>query len=153
MTMRIAIVGSGIAGLAAARALAGGHAVTLYEAAARPGGHVYTVDANGLAIDLGFIVCNRERYPEFFRMLGELGIATRPTTMSFSVAIPPQAGEPGDGLEWGRAGVEAVFADRRRLLDPRHWRFLVMHVYLAFSEAAFAERTLGDHQLLLTLAG
>jgi predicted NAD/FAD-binding protein len=119
--MRIAIVGAGIAGLAAARALAGNHEVTIYEAAARPGGHVYTVDADGHAIDLGFIVCNRERYPAFFAMLGELGIATRPTTMSFSVAVP---GDAGDALEWGSAGLGAVFADRRRLLDRRHWRFL-----------------------------
>jgi predicted NAD/FAD-binding protein len=114
--MRIAIVGAGIAGLAAARALAGRHAVTLYEAADRPGGHACTVDADGHAIDLGFIVCNRERYPAFFQMLGELGVATRPTTMSFSVAVP------GD-LEWGSASLSAVFADRR-LLDRRHWRFL-----------------------------
>ena len=123
---RIAIVGSGIAGLAAARTLAGPHAVTLYEAAARPGGHVYTVDAHGLAIDLGFIVCNRERYPAFFRLLGELGIATRPTTMSFSVVIPDHGDcGAGGGLEWGSAGLGAAFADRRRLVDPRHWRFLV----------------------------
>ncbi|HEX7843651.1 MAG TPA: FAD-dependent oxidoreductase, partial [Kofleriaceae bacterium] len=119
--MRIAIVGAGIAGLAAARALAGRCDVTLYEAAARPGGHVYTVDADGHAVDLGFIVASRERYPAFFQMLGELGIATRPTTMSFSVAIPQDS---GDTLEWGSASLGAVFADRRRLFDPRHWRFL-----------------------------
>jgi predicted NAD/FAD-binding protein len=124
--MQIAIVGSGIAGLAAARtlagarALAGAHEITMFEAAPRPGGHVYTVDAGGHAIDMGFIVFNRERYPAFVAMLGELGIATRPTTMSFSVAIPGA----GD-LEWGSASLAAVFADRRRLIDRRHWRFLV----------------------------
>ena len=123
--MRVAIVGGGIAGLAAARALAGRHAVTLYEAAARPGGHVYTVDADGHAVDLGFIVCNRERYPAFFAMLGELGVATRPTTMSFSVAIPGDGPGDANDLEWGSASLAAVFADRRRLLDRRHWRFVV----------------------------
>ncbi|HSS03256.1 MAG TPA: FAD-dependent oxidoreductase [Kofleriaceae bacterium] len=131
MTRRVAIVGAGIAGLAAARALAGRYAVTLYEAAARPGGHVYTVDAGGHAIDMGFIVCNAERYPAFFAMLGELGIATRPTAMSFSVALP---GDAGDDLEWGSAGLSAAFADRRRLLDPRHWRFLAR--VLAFVHGA-----------------
>jgi predicted NAD/FAD-binding protein len=117
--MRIAIVGSGIAGLGAAHALAGVHEVTLYEAAARPGGHVVTIDADGLAIDIGFIVCNRENYPLFFRLLGELDIATRPTTMAFSVALPE------DDLEWGSASLSALFADRRRVFDRRHWRFLV----------------------------
>jgi uncharacterized protein len=120
--MRVAVIGAGVAGLAAARALASRHTVALYEAAARPGGHAYTVDADGHAVDLGFIVCNRERYPAFFAMLGELGVATRPTTMSFSVAIP---GDAGDDLEWGSASLGAVFADRSRLFDRRHWRFLV----------------------------
>ncbi|MEO8703882.1 MAG: FAD-dependent oxidoreductase [Kofleriaceae bacterium] len=114
-----AVIGAGIAGLGAARALAEHCDVTLYEAAPRAGGHVHTVDAHGHAIDMGFIVCNRDRYPLFFRMLEELGIQTRPTSMAFSVALPHE------DFEWGSAGLSAVFAQRRRLLDPRHWRFLV----------------------------
>jgi hypothetical protein len=117
--MKIAIVGSGIAGLAAARALTGPHDVTMFEAAPRPGGHVYTVDVDDLAVDMGFIVANREHYPLFFAMLDELGIETRATTMSFSVSIP------ADDLEWGSESLAAMFADRRRLIDPRHWRFLL----------------------------
>jgi predicted NAD/FAD-binding protein len=117
--MKVAIVGAGIAGLGAARALAGGgHEVVIYEAAARPGGHVHTVDAGGHAIDMGFIVCNRERYPLFFRLLDELGVRTRPTTMSFSVSLPAR------DLEWGSASLSSLFAQRRRLLDAKHWRFL-----------------------------
>ncbi|HET9621935.1 MAG TPA: FAD-dependent oxidoreductase [Kofleriaceae bacterium] len=132
--MRVAIIGSGIAGLAAAHTLAGRCAVTVYEAASRPGGHVYTVDADGLAIDMGFIVCNRDRYPGLFRLLASLGIATRPTTMAFSVAIPD---EHGDALEWGSASLGAVFADRRRLVNPRHWRLLAE--VLGFVRRARAE--------------
>ncbi len=116
--MKVAVIGSGIAGLGAARALSHAHEVTVFEAAPRPGGHVYTVDADGERVDMGFIVCNRERYPHMFRMLGELGIATRPTNMSFSVSLPHE------DLEWGSASLSAMFADRRRLFSVRHWRFL-----------------------------
>ena len=116
--MRIAIVGAGIAGLGAAHALAGIHQVTLFDGAPRAGGHVVTVDAGDVAVDIGFIVCNRERYPLFFRLLRELGIATRPTAMAFSVALPDE------DLEWGSASLSAMFADRRRIFDRRHWRFL-----------------------------
>jgi predicted NAD/FAD-binding protein len=122
---RIAIVGSGIAGLAAARALAGraGLEVEVFEAADRPGGHVHTVTVDGVrgsvAIDMGFIVCNRENYPHLMRLLAELAVPTRPTSMAFSVALPAR------DLEWSSASLAAVFADRRRLVDPRHWRFLV----------------------------
>jgi hypothetical protein len=98
---------------------AAGANVTVFEAAARPGGHVYTVEADGHAVDMGFIVCNRENYPRFFRLLGELNIETRPTTMSFSVSLPHLQ------LEWGSESLSALFADRRRLFDARHWRFLV----------------------------
>ncbi len=109
--MRIAVVGSGIAGLAAARALAAAHDVTVFEKSSRAGGHVHTVEAEGHAIDMGFIVCNRARYPRFFRMLGELGIATRPTTMSFSVAT----GEH----EWSTGSLLPAHP-----FDRREWRFL-----------------------------
>jgi len=124
--MKIAVVGSGIAGLGAARALARAHDVTMFEAAARPGGHVYTVDADGERVDMGFIVCNRERYPHMFRMLGELGIETRPTAMSFSVSLPDE------DLEWGSASLSSLFADRRLLGSRRHWRFLVEVVRFLF---------------------
>ena len=118
---RVAVIGAGIAGLAAARALDGRADVEIFEAAPRPGGHVYTVDvdtARGrLPVDMGFIVCNDQAYPHFTAMLRGLGVATRPTSMAFSVALP------GD-VEWGSASLGAVFADRRRLVSPRHWRFV-----------------------------
>ncbi len=125
--MRVAIIGSGISGLAAARALAGRCAVSVFEAADKPGGHVLTVTAptrhGPQAVDMGFIVCNRENYPHFFAMLDELGVATRPTSMSFSVSLPDAGG--GKGLEWGSGSLSAMFAERRRLFDRRHWRFLL----------------------------
>lgn len=121
-TPRVAIIGSGISGLAAARALAGRASVTVLEAAPELGGHVVTVGAPSrygeLPVDLGFIVCNREQYPHFFAMLDELGVPTRATTMSFSVSLPE------DGVVWGSASLGAMFADRKNVLRPRHWRFL-----------------------------
>ncbi len=104
--VRVAIIGSGISGLAAAHALQQTHDVTVFEAAARPGGHVYTVaGADGVQVDMGFIVCNRERYPHFCALLDELDIETRPTTMSFAVA-------DGD-FEWGSESLRTMFATRR----------------------------------------
>jgi predicted NAD/FAD-binding protein len=124
--MRIAIVGSGAAGLGAAYALAGAHDVDVFEAGPSAGGHIYTVTSQGHAIDMGFIVHSRARYPRLCALLDELGIATRPTSMSFSVVH--------DGLEWGSASLSAVFADRRRLVDARHWRLVT--AVLAFLSRA-----------------
>lgn len=104
--VRVAIIGSGISGLAAAHALQRAHDVTVFEAAARPGGHVHTVDGErGVRVDLGFIVCNRERYPHFCALLDELDIETQPTTMSFAVA--------DDDFEWGSESLRTMFATRR----------------------------------------
>jgi predicted NAD/FAD-binding protein len=124
--MRVAIVGSGAAGLGAAYALAGSHEVDMFEAGPYAGGHVYTVAAHGHAIDMGFIVHTRTRYPRLCALLDELGIATRPTSMAFSVVH--------DGLEWSSASLSAVFADRRRLVDARHWRLVA--AVLAFLSRA-----------------
>jgi predicted NAD/FAD-binding protein len=134
--MRVAIVGSGIAGLAAAHALADAADVVMFEAAARAGGHVCTVDVDGHAIDMGFIVHNRERYPQFCALLDALDIPTRPTTMSFSVVH-------GD-LEWGSQSLRAMFAQRRRVVDLRHWRFLARVVRFlagARQDLATSDRT------------
>lgn len=90
--MKIAIIGSGIAGLTCAWRLAGHHQVTLFEAGATPGGHTATVDVSTpqgtWAIDTGFIVYNDRTYPRFMGLLSELGISGQKTQMSFSVHNP-----------------------------------------------------------------
>jgi len=96
--MKIAIIGSGIAGLTCAWRLAGHHQVTLFEAQATPGGHTATVDVDtpqgSFAIDTGFIVYNDRTYPRFMGLLSELGICGQKTQMSFSVH------NPQSGLEY-----------------------------------------------------
>ncbi|MBK9035938.1 MAG: FAD-dependent oxidoreductase [Myxococcales bacterium] len=122
----VAIVGAGVAGLGAARALAGRADVTVLEAGARAGGHVYTVDVDGAAVDMGFIVFSRPSYPRFSALLDELGLASRATAMSFSVALPD-----GDGrFEWSSASPAGWFAQPRNLVSARHWRFLAEVVRL-----------------------
>jgi predicted NAD/FAD-binding protein len=91
--MTIAIVGSGIAGLGAAYALSRAHEVELFEREREVGGHVHTVDRDSLPLDMGFIVHNTRNYPLLTRLYRELGIATRSSEMSFSVAC-------ACGLEW-----------------------------------------------------
>ena len=83
--MKIAVIGSGIAGLSAAYVLARSHDVTLLERDERAGGHANTVDVDGLGVDTGFIVHNRANYPLLTRLFGELGVETRESEMSFSV--------------------------------------------------------------------
>ena len=88
--MKIAIVGTGISGLVAAHHLHREHEIVVYEAAARLGGHTHTVpveDPRGARwIDTGFIVFNDRNYPNFEALLAELGVASQPSHMSFSVS-------------------------------------------------------------------
>lgn len=91
--MKIAIIGTGIAGLGAAHALSRLHEVELYEANATPGGHVNTVPHAGFELDTGFIVHNETNYPNLTRLFRELGVQTQASEMSFSMSC-------GCGLEW-----------------------------------------------------
>jgi uncharacterized protein len=117
---RVAVIGSGIAGLAAARALARIGRVTLFEAADRFGGHTNTVDLTlqGLThgVDTGFLVFNAKTYPKLLALFAELGVATAPSEMSFSVRA--------DSLEWSGCSLATVFAQRANLGRPKFWRML-----------------------------
>ncbi len=84
--MRIAVIGSGVAGLGAAYVLARAHDVEVFERDGEPGGHVNTVSVDGLALDTGFIVHNAPNYPLLTRLFDELGIRTQESEMSFSVS-------------------------------------------------------------------
>ncbi len=119
--MRIAIVGTGISGLVAAHRLHREHEITVYEAAARIGGHTHTVpveSGDGTAwVDTGFIVFNDRNYPNFEALLDELGVAAQPSHMGFSVA-------DGSGRFEFSGTPRGLFARRANLLDPRFLRML-----------------------------
>ncbi len=121
--MKIAIVGTGISGLVCAHRLHQGHDITVFEANDYVGGHTHTVevsvDGTTHAVDTGFIVYNEANYPGFTRLLAELGVATQPTTMSFSVR------DETTGLEYRADGLGGLFAQRANLVDPRFGRMLV----------------------------
>jgi predicted NAD/FAD-binding protein len=117
--VRIAIVGTGIAGLGAAYALSGTHEVELFERERFAGGHTHTIfhEENGrrLALDTGFIVFNERNYPNLVRLFRELGVRTQSSEMSFSVSCARC------GLEYsGRR----PFAQRGNIADPRFARLL-----------------------------
>ncbi len=119
---RVAVIGSGIAGCAAGWLLQQRHRVTLFEADARVGGHTHTVDVElggrSYAVDTGFIVFNHWVYPNFVRLLDKLGVASKPTDMCFGVS------DEASGLEYSSRYLDGWFAQRKRLLEPAHWRTL-----------------------------
>ena len=120
--MRIAVIGTGISGNAAAWALAARHQVTVYEKDLRAGGHSHTVevdyDGRRIAVDTGFIVYNELNYPELTALFDHLGVETVASDMSFSVSAD------GGRFEWcgrGRTATEmldGVFAQRSNLASP-----------------------------------
>jgi len=114
---RVAVVGSGIAGLACAYRLSRSHEVTVFERDARIGGHTHTVTTpDGVRVDTGFIVHNRANYPNLVRLLEELGVATGPSDMSFACQ--------GPDFTWCSRGLNGLFCQRRNAVSPAFWRFL-----------------------------
>ena len=128
--MKIAVVGSGISGLAVAHRLRGLADITLFEAGNYFGGHTNTVDltlpgANGPVthgVDTGFLVFNERTYPNLIALLSELGVETSRSDMSFSVQVPGSAGQAP--LEWSGSSLDTVFSQRQNLWNPRFWRML-----------------------------
>ena len=135
--MDIAVIGGGISGLACAWRLQGGRLdpgepcgadrprVTLYEAADYAGGHTHTVDAEvdgrRHPVDTGFLVFNHRTYPLLVRLFAALDVETVASEMTFSVRLSGRGTRP---IEWAGHDLDAVFVQRRNLLDPRFLRML-----------------------------
>jgi predicted NAD/FAD-binding protein len=120
--MRIAIIGSGIAGMTSAYLLSEDHEVVVYEANDYIGGHTNTVDVslNGqqYAVDTGFIVFNEKTYPNFIKLMNRLGVGWQDSVMSFSVQCEKT------GLEFSPTTLNSLFIQRRNALRPSFYRML-----------------------------
>jgi len=121
--MRIAIIGTGVAGLVTAHLLQDRHDITVFEARDRIGGHVNTIaieERSGRlrAVDTGFIVYNETNSPLFTKLMSDLGVATQPSNMSFGVRSDAAR------LEYSSASLTTLFAQRRNLFSPGYIRML-----------------------------
>lgn len=119
---RVAIIGTGIAGLGCAHFLHRGFDVTLFDQNSHVGGHSNTVivseEGAQLPVDTGFMVYNEVTYPNLTRLFSELRVPVKKTSMSFSVQHVPS------GLEYCGSSINHLFAQRRNLFRPRYWRML-----------------------------
>jgi predicted NAD/FAD-binding protein len=128
---KIAIVGSGVSGLAVAHSLKGQADLTLFEAGDYFGGHANTVDiqmptSQGMVthgVDTGFLVFNERTYPNLINLFAELGVETSLSDMSFSVQAPRAWGT--ETLEWSGSNLDTVFAQRRNLTRPQFYKMLL----------------------------
>ncbi len=122
MGARIAIIGSGIAGLSAAWLLSRHHDVTLFEKAARPGGHTNTLMASTpdgpVAVDTGFIVYNERNYANLTALFDHLDVETAPSCMSFAVSVD------GGRMEYSGAHLNGLFGQRRNIVRAGHWQLV-----------------------------
>ncbi len=146
--MKIAIVGGGISGLYAAHYLSKQHHVTLYEAHDTLGGHTdthsITIKERNYKIDTGFIVFNEHNYHYFCRFLNDLGVASQPSIMTFSVA------DALSGIEYNATTLDKLFCQRRNLFRPKFYRMVrdILRFYREAPEllnSSDDELTLGDY--------
>ncbi len=146
---RLAIVGTGIAGLSAAWFLRDRYALTLFERADYLGGHTNTIDVaeqgRQVAFDTGFMVFNRVTYPNLCRFFAELEVPVKPTDMSFSVQHVPK------GLEFCGSSLNHLFAQRKNLLRPSFYRLLLAvnrfnaEAVPALTDRRWADTTVGNY--------
>lgn len=139
---KIAIIGSGISGLTAAYYLHKHIDICVYEADSRLGGHTATkdihIDGHHYTIDTGFIVFNDWTYPNFIKLLNELGVQSQPTDMGFSVS------NPLTGYEYAGTNLGTLFAQKRNLFSLSHWQML--RDILRFNKEAVADLQAGHLQ-------
>ena len=149
MRERLAIIGSGIAGMGCAHFLQSHYDLTIFEAGAHVGGHSNTVtvqeDGQDVPIDTGFMVYNEVTYPLLTRLFNALDVPTKGTSMSFSVQHQPSK------IEWSGTDLNTLFAQRRNLINPRHWRFLLQlnrfnkEAVAAIDDPQWTNLTLGEY--------
>src|ERR1700710_846944 len=143
--MRVAVIGTGIAGNAAAWALSKHYPITVYDRDLRPGGHSHTVtidyEGTPLAVDIGFIVYNELNYPDLTALFAHLGVETVESCMSFAVTADAGRFEwKGGGDNWS-ATAEGLFAQRRNLLSPSYlW---MLRDILTFNTKSTADHAAG----------
>lgn len=120
--MKIAVIGSGVSGMVSAHVLARAHEVHLFEAAPRLGGHTHThevkVASGTYNVDTGFIVHNDRNYPNFVKLMEQLGIETKDSSMSFSVKVEE------NGLEYNGTTINSLFCQRRNFFNPSFYRMI-----------------------------
>ena len=143
--MRVAVIGTGIAGNAAAWALSKRYPVTVYDRELRPGGHSHTVtidyDGTPVAVDIGFIVYNELNYPDLTELFAHLGVETVESCMSFAVTADGGRFEwKGGGDTWGETA-RGLFAQPKNLFSPSYLRML--RDILTFNEQSVKDRDAG----------
>lgn len=146
---RVAIIGTGIAGLGCAHFLHRKFDLTLYEKNDYPGGHSNTVSVSEgmrtVTMDTGFMVFNHVTYPNLTRLFREIGVDTKPSPMSFSVQHLPT------GLEFCGSSLNHLFAQRKNLIRLRYWKMIFQinrfnrEAIEALNAGEFEALTLGEH--------